>query len=74
MHNKKFIGILTMYNTLRVVELLKPLKACLQQQQRMVIEFTTILILGWVDIFSRNLSKCFWGSALLSSYIPNHYM
>ena len=39
-----------MYHTLRVVESLKPLKACLQQQQqRMDIEFTTILILGWVD-------------------------
>ena len=50
MHNKKFIGILHMYHTLRVVESLKPLKACLQQQQqRMDIEFTTILILGWVE-------------------------
>ena len=40
-----------MYNTLKRVESLKPLKACLQQQQqRMDIEFTTILILGWVDI------------------------
>ena len=50
MHNKKFIGILHMYNTIRVVEFLKPSKACLQQQQqRMDIEFTSILILGWVD-------------------------